>query len=82
MSLCLVLPAILGFSLGLTVLLMAQNDLARMGAGLLDPEGKEKAVMASLRAMYGVILCFFCWIPLVVYSLLELAQTFRRSSLF
>jgi hypothetical protein len=69
-----VLPALVGLPLGIAVIVMAKKDLARMDAGLMDPDGREPATVASIRAAHGARFSLLCWLTapfvyLVVVSL-------------
>jgi hypothetical protein len=56
-------PALIGLPLGIAVIMMANKDIDRMDAGHVDPSGKELALMACIRAKYGILLCAISWIP-------------------
>lgn len=53
---CLVLPGILGLVLGLAVQSIADRDLDKMAAGLMDPRGSEAVESAQRMGKVAVIL--------------------------
>jgi hypothetical protein len=55
-ELCQAVPALVALPLGLAVRAAARRDLARMGAGLLDPAGRQGTQEAGDRATLGAAL--------------------------
>jgi hypothetical protein len=53
-SFLLVLPGLVGLALGVTALVIAEKDLARMGAGRVDPDSQEETALAVTYAGLGV----------------------------
>jgi hypothetical protein len=65
---CLLLPALAAFALGITVLVMARADLARMRAGLMDHAGEEQTRTARRNALCGLGLAL---VPLLILGSLS-----------
>jgi hypothetical protein len=61
LSVCVLLPSLAGFPLGLSVWVMARRDQERMHVGVMDPEGKEAAEVARKWAVNGIVLCVLSW---------------------
>jgi hypothetical protein len=57
----LVVPAAVGFLLGLLTAILAERDLKRMEAGLRDPNGHWLVERAQERAVCAIILSLFGW---------------------
>jgi hypothetical protein len=76
LSLCLVLPSIVGLPLGLLTWAMANRDSKQMEAGLLDPTGEAEAGTARGRAFCGIALCLLSWtyVPLWIGVLASLSD--------
>lgn len=64
---CLIVPALISIILGMAVWAMANQDLARMREGVMDPQGEAETDRARQTAAACVILsipiAFFCGIP-------------------
>jgi hypothetical protein len=60
-SVCLFLPSLIGFPLGLWVWGMAREDQEKMLAGRMDPGGSEAAEAARVWANNGLVLCLLSW---------------------
>jgi hypothetical protein len=56
LSVCVVLPGVPGFAVGVTTCVLAQRDLARMQKGLMDPAGEEATRRARGDAVEGIVL--------------------------
>jgi hypothetical protein len=67
----LVVPGVVGLSLGLTVWLLAGADLAKMRAGLMDPAGRQQSERAR---WHGLVAALFaaCWLVIAVTLLVRL----------
>jgi hypothetical protein len=53
---CLILPGVLGLFLGLAFQSMADRDLGKMAAGLMDPRGEGEVKSAQRMCRVAVIL--------------------------
>jgi len=73
-SLALVVPALLGLALGLTTLVLARRDLAKMEAGLMDPAGAGLVRRASGYAVVGTILSLVGLLTLACAAVLLLGR--------
>jgi hypothetical protein len=79
LSLATGLPALIALPLGFVVIGMAKNDLARIDAGLMDPDGREPVIVAAIRAghgaRFGLLGCltapWVCFVVLVFYWLVS-----------
>lgn len=75
---CLIILALIGFSLGIAVWFMAAQDLARMRAGTMDPGGEADTERARQTAIACVVLsipiAFFFGIPAGRDSLLYVVK--------
>lgn len=56
LSLCLALPALVGFPLGLVARVLAERDLVSMRAGVMDPRGRAQTERARRLGQYGATL--------------------------
>ena len=67
----LILPGLVALSLGLTVWVLARQDLAKMRAGLMDPAGRKQAGRAR---RHGLVAALFAaaWLALWVALLRRL----------
>jgi hypothetical protein len=76
-SFCLVFTGWLGFILGGVVRHLADCDLAKMRAGVMDPNGRRQTEAAREQALWGMFYGGFgglvCGVPLLV----GLAHLFR-----
>lgn len=63
----LFVPGVVGVGLGVTVWLLARADLAKMRAGLMDPDGRKLAERARL---HGVVASAFAGAWLVIDAVL------------
>jgi hypothetical protein len=70
-SVFVVVTAVIGLPLGITVARMANHDLNRMRWGQMDPDGRRPAVLAHLWGVLGVLCSLFCWMPFVVIYVLR-----------
>jgi hypothetical protein len=63
-----------GVSLGLTVWVLAGSDLAKMAAGLMDPDGQRATLSARRLGLAGVLvsLAVFLLVVAAVIALLRL----------
>ncbi len=59
LSLCFGATGLLGFPLAVAVWVLAGRDLARMGAGTLDPAGRAEAMQARRLAAPAIALAVF-----------------------
>ena len=50
------IPGLIGLPLGLTTLMLARRDLARMNQGLVDPSGKGLTRRALRSGIWGLVL--------------------------
>ena len=73
-SLGLVAPAFLGLALGLTTQVLARRDLAKMEAGLMDPEGAGLVRKASGYGAVGALLSLVGLLTPVCAAVLLLAR--------
>jgi hypothetical protein len=62
LSLCVLLPSVVAFPLGVCVSRMACKDLEKMHLGVMDPDGKEQAGTARAWALNGLVLCILSWV--------------------
>jgi hypothetical protein len=67
LSACLFVSALISLTVGIAVWVMASQDLARMRAGMMDPEGEKATVNVRETAITLTMLSIFfpllCGIP-------------------
>src|SRR5947207_6260815 len=56
LSLCFLLPSIVGLPLGITVWVMARRDLTAMRMGVMDPQGRSQTKQGRNHAIVGMAL--------------------------
>jgi hypothetical protein len=56
LSVCVVLPGLLGLAAGVMTYVLVHRDLARMQKGLMDPAGEETTRRAQSDAVEGIVL--------------------------
>jgi hypothetical protein len=69
LSWCLFVPAVPGLLSGLTAVILADGDLAKMERQEIDPQGKPETEWARRRAVWGIGLIGL-WICVWVWSVL------------
>jgi hypothetical protein len=69
LSLCTLVPSLIGLPLGLVVAFLARRDLDEMSTGRMDPGGRDHTEMARIRSAYAIVLCLLSW-PVAPFLLL------------
>jgi hypothetical protein len=61
LSVCVLLPSLVGFPLGVGVWRMARQDLEKMHLGRMDPDGRHETEDARAGALNGMLACVLAW---------------------
>jgi hypothetical protein len=61
LSVCTVLPRLVGFPLGLWLWRTVRADQEKMDVGIMDPDGKQAAEVARIWAINGMQFCVIAW---------------------